>query len=196
MDVAQPQIPEDKKQEARHIAAEKFRHNPDWVIFYREVLGVDGIIDQLFPTQEQRSQFERTAEYTEIQQMLARLRARSRVQKRPAEITRVITVRLPESLHESLRVEAHNLQTSMNKLCISKLLQTVADDLVPSDFQRREPDRAPIPTHEPGGAAQAETDARATIPIQQTGPAPATESPPASSPQPMLRPPMTGGRPF
>jgi predicted HicB family RNase H-like nuclease len=45
----------------------------------------------------------------------------------------VITVRLPKSLHESLRAEAHDRRTSMNKLCISKLLQVVDGDLVPAE---------------------------------------------------------------
>jgi hypothetical protein len=45
----------------------------------------------------------------------------------------VITVRLPKSLHESLRAEAHDRHTSMNKLCISKLLQVVDGELVPSE---------------------------------------------------------------
>jgi len=34
-------------------------------------------------------------------------------------------------LHESLRHEAHERHTSMNKLCISKLLQIVDRELVP-----------------------------------------------------------------
>ena len=45
----------------------------------------------------------------------------------------MITVRLPKSLHESLRAEAHEKRTSMNKLCISKLLQFIDTDLVPTE---------------------------------------------------------------
>jgi predicted HicB family RNase H-like nuclease len=41
------------------------------------------------------------------------------------EPTRVITVRLPKSIHEALRAEAHSRQISMNKLCITKLLRTL-----------------------------------------------------------------------
>jgi predicted HicB family RNase H-like nuclease len=142
MDVAQRLKKEELRQRAHQRAAEAFRRNPDWVTFYREVLGVDGIIDRLFSTFEQRCEFEKSEEFSKIQQMLARLRERSRGQKQPDEPTRVITVRLPQSLHESLRHEAHNHKTSMNKLCISKLLQVVEDELVPSDFQRREDERA------------------------------------------------------
>lgn len=38
-----------------------------------------------------------------------------------AERLSVITVRLPERLHELLKQEAHNKRTSLNKLCLEKL---------------------------------------------------------------------------
>lgn len=144
MEVAQQPTQEDRIQRVRQMANDKFRHEPDWVTFYREVLGVEGVIDQLFPGFEQRKKFEEAPEYAEIQQMLAKLREKNRGQKQPDEPTRVITVRLPQSLHEALRHEAHNHKTSMNKLCISKLLQVIADELVPSDFERREDDEEPL----------------------------------------------------
>ncbi len=53
------------------------------------------------------------------------------------EPTRVITVRLPKSLHEALRVEAHEHRTSMNKLCISKLLQIIDGQQVPGGTVER-----------------------------------------------------------
>ena len=46
---------------------------------------------------------------------------------------RDITVRLPRSMHEMLRVEAHEHRTSMNKLCISKLLQLIDGTGVPTE---------------------------------------------------------------
>ena len=76
---------------------------------------------------------EQSGEYAEIQQMLAKLRERGGSPPDASEPTRVITVRLPKSLHESLRTEAHEKRTSMNKLCISKLLQMVDEQLIPSD---------------------------------------------------------------
>lgn len=33
----------------------------------------------------------------------------------------VITVRLPKTLHESLKIQAHDFRTSLNKLCVAKL---------------------------------------------------------------------------
>jgi len=129
-------LQEARVQRVRELVTDKLRDGPDWVTFYREVLGVDGVIDELFPTYELRSKFEKSVPFAEIQQVLAKLREKNRGQKLPDEATRVITVRLPKSLHESLRHEAHNYKTSMNKLCISKLLQVIDGELVPSDFER------------------------------------------------------------
>ena len=142
--IRQPGQQEEKAQQARRAAEEKFRGEPDWVRFYREVLGVGGVVAELFPSVEQRGLFEKSAEYVEIQQMLAKLRERNRIQKHCDEPTRVITVRLPQSLHEALRHETHNHKTSMNKLCISKLLQVIEGELVPSDFERREEEDVPL----------------------------------------------------
>jgi len=144
LEVREP-LHEDPAHRVHQLASDRFRNDPDWVTFYREVLGVGGIIDQLLPSHEARSRFSLTAQFAEIQQMLAKLREKNRGQKVPEEATRVITVRLPKSLHEALRHEAHNHRTSMNKLCISKLLQVISGELVPSDFERRddEPEARP-----------------------------------------------------
>ena len=120
---------EDRKEAAQRIAAEMFQQQPDWVTFFREVLGVDGLVRKLFASPEDLAAFEKTPEYSEIQQMLARLRERGALAE-GKEPTRVITVRLPKSLHESLRAEAHDRKTSMNQLCISKLLQVIDGEVV------------------------------------------------------------------
>ncbi len=129
----QPKIPEVKRQEVHRIASELYKQQPDWVTFFRKVLGVDGIARQLFTTAQEMTVLEQSGEYAEIQQMLAKLRERGGSPPDASEPTRVITVRLPKSLHESLRTEAHEKRTSMNKLCISKLLQMVDEQLIPSD---------------------------------------------------------------
>lgn len=123
----------ERKSEALRIANEMYRQGPDWVTFFREVLGVEGTIRKLFSTPEEMGGFEETEQYTEIQKMLAKLREKNRSQAENIEPTRVITVRLPKSLHESLKSEAHDKQTSMNKLCISKLLQVITKGLLPAE---------------------------------------------------------------
>jgi predicted HicB family RNase H-like nuclease len=133
MAVATPVQPqEDRTHTAQRIAAEMFQQQPDWITFFREVLGVDGLVRRLFATPEELVAFEKSAEYAEIQLMLARLRERGAFAE-GKEPTRVITVRLPKSLHESLRAEAHDRKTSMNQLCISKLLHVLNGELVPEE---------------------------------------------------------------
>ena len=112
-----------KRQEVYRVADELFKGNADWVKFFREVLGVEGAMRRQFPTAEELAAFEKTEEYVEIQRMMTQLRSRHGRDGEGSEPTRVITVRLPKSMHESLMVEAHSHQTSMNKLCISKLLR-------------------------------------------------------------------------
>lgn len=126
---------QDRRAEVRRVAAELYRQTPDWVTFFREILGVEGIVRKLFPSVDDLASFEQSAEYVELQQMVARLRSGSGDSQNGREPTRVITVRLPKSLHESLRDEAHQRNTSMNKLCISKLLQIVDNELIPTDVE-------------------------------------------------------------
>jgi predicted HicB family RNase H-like nuclease len=114
-------------------AYDLYCRNPDWVSFYRDILGLNGVVRQHFTARESLAEFERTNTYAEIQQMLTRLRERAAETPVLPEPTRVITVRLPKSLHDALRAEAHDHRTSMNKLCISKLLQFIDTQLVPSD---------------------------------------------------------------
>jgi len=121
---------EDRKHTAQRIANEMFHQQPDWITFFREVLGVDGLLRKLFSTPEELATFEKTPEYAEIQLLLARLRERTGAAADGKEPTRVITVRLPKSLHEALKTEAHDRKTSMNQLCISKLLQVIDAELV------------------------------------------------------------------
>ena len=44
------------------------------------------------------------------------------------EAQRVVTVRMPRSLHESLKAEAEDMRVSINSLCISKLLKMLDDE--------------------------------------------------------------------
>ena len=120
--------PTNKRQEALQIAKQLFLQGPDWVTFFREVLGIGGVARRLFPSQEEFLSFEQSPEFSEIQNMVAALRNKKGSNSDAHEPTRVITVRLPKSLHEALRAEAHDHKTSMNKLCIAKLLQVLEEE--------------------------------------------------------------------
>jgi predicted HicB family RNase H-like nuclease len=110
-----------------------YARRTDWVTFFREILGVKGMVRRAFPTPQTLAEFEQSQAYGEIQQMLSQLRKKSTGTPPENEPTRVITVRLPKSLHDTLKSEAHQHETSMNKLCISKLLRFIEDEYVPSD---------------------------------------------------------------
>ena len=129
-------------QEVQSVAEALYQRRPDWVTFYREILGVNGLVRRLYRTPEAFAEFERSEAYDHIQRMITDLRkGKAAPVDEKEEPTRVITVRMPKSLHESLQEEAHDLRTSMNKLCISKLLQIIDEGHVPG---RPAPERAEV----------------------------------------------------
>jgi predicted HicB family RNase H-like nuclease len=123
----------EKYQEVLQVAKNLYQQTPDWVTFFREVLGIDGVVRKAFPAYEDLTEFEQSEEYEQIQQCLVKLREKRTIADPETEPTRVITVRLPKSMHEYLRTEAHDLRTSMNKLCISKLLQMIGEEKIPNE---------------------------------------------------------------
>jgi len=107
-----------------------FEKNPDWVTFFREILGVNGVVSKLYPKVEDMDEFERSEANTRVQYLITRLRERpDEGQNRVPQ--RMITVRLPAPLHAALVAEADKRRVSMNSLCISKLLQMIDDEHVP-----------------------------------------------------------------
>lgn len=119
--------------EVLQVAENLYRQDPDWVTFFREVVGIDGAVRKAFPSFEELTAFEQSEEFDAIQKMLVKLREKRASADPETEPTRVITVRLPKSMHEYLRTEAHDLRTSMNKLCISKLLQVIGEEMIPNE---------------------------------------------------------------
>jgi predicted HicB family RNase H-like nuclease len=198
MDVAEKPRFEDRVQTVRSALEERWEKETDWVVFYREVLGVGGLLEELFKSSEERQKFGQTDEYIRIQQTLAKLREKSNKAKDTSdESTRVITVRLPESLHEALRNEAYNYKTSMNQLCISKLLQVIDGELVPSDFERRSGERgARNRSSRRNSTGQV---AHVEMVVAESTPEEVPSNPLAIGGAPMSNPytdSMTGGRPF
>lgn len=96
----------------------------EWIRFFSAVLGPEGMVRQALKTDEEVAAFRDSPAYNAIQQMVGVLRSHEG-EVNSKEPLKVITVRVPKSLHESLRHEAHRRRTSMNQLCILKLLQDV-----------------------------------------------------------------------
>ena len=144
---------QEKYREVLQVAENLWRQDPDWVTFFREIVGIDGAIRKGFPTFDELAAFEQSEEFEKIQRMLVKLREKKTSTDPETEPTRVITVRLPKSMHEYLRTEAHDLRTSMNKLCISKLLQVIGEEMIPNERSGEAPTTR-VATHE--GAADGE----------------------------------------
>ena len=175
----------EKYQEVLQVAENLYRQGPDWVTFFREVLGIDGAIRRSFPGFEELTVFEQIQEFESIQKMLVKLREKRTSSHPEAEPTRVITVRLPKSMHEYLRTEAHDLRTSMNKLCISKLLQVIGEDKIPNERTASSGNASPAPAAQPAAVASTAPTATFTqpslgqsLPSQQQAPSPFKPSQP------------------
>lgn len=107
-----------------------FKDKPNWAKLFRDVFGPEGIVNEECQTVSDLSSFESSLEFRQVQEMIAQLRCNKKESDEP---TRVITIRIPETLHICLREESHRYRTSMNQLAISKLLQGIHPDYVPSD---------------------------------------------------------------
>lgn len=107
-----------------------YARRPDWVTFYRQVFARGGVVRRMFPTPEALAEFERTETYRQLQRMLVQLRADFPGPPQRGSDTSIITVRIPRAVYENIRKEAFELETTINQLCISKLLQVIAPDLV------------------------------------------------------------------
>ncbi len=118
-------------------AAEIFGVAPTWTAFYREVLGKQGSIRTLFPDQDDRAQFEECDQYFQIMEMLTTLRSRDLPENDPTEPQRMITIRLPMTLHDAVCQEANELKVSVNKLCITRMLQKLDLSMLPNCKNKR-----------------------------------------------------------
>jgi hypothetical protein len=126
------------------VAERLYAMKPEWVVFFREVLGVDGLVRRAFRTPEALIRFECSPEYARIREMLDTLRTQQRDQPVERETQRVVTVRMPKSLHESLKAEAEGMRVSVNTLCITKLIKML-DEAGRRDMTPDAPDAPATP---------------------------------------------------
>lgn len=148
---------QEKRRVAYETAVELFGVAPTWTAFYRETLGGDGVSRALFADADEIRDFECSEEHSKILEMLTVLRSRDLPENDPHEPQRMITVRIPKSLHDSICDEANELAVSVNKLCISRLLQKVDPSMIPSSSQKRRGRR-------PGSAGSRNTEDEGTLP--------------------------------
>jgi hypothetical protein len=129
--------PQAKRRLVFETATELFGVAPTWTAFYRETLGGDGVSRALFVDADESREYECSEEHSKVLEMLTVLRSRDLPENDPHEPQRMITVRIPKSLHDSICDEANELAVSVNKLCISRLLQKVDPAMIPSSNQKR-----------------------------------------------------------
>ena len=113
------------------VAKKLFNTKPDWLTFFRDVLGLGGEIRTVFKTPFELWEFEMSSQYVAIESMLAELLKAGPPVSTYRDQQRVITVRLPASMHSYLQAEAHLNQTSMNHLCVAKLARMYTGGMEP-----------------------------------------------------------------
>src|SRR6056297_101322 len=124
---------EQRADEVLRLAHEAFPQTGKWVLFYREILGTDGVARKLFPTADEMREFEQTPQFAEMLEMTAAVRSKDSGKGDELEPQKMITVRLPKSQHEAMKAEAAEHETSINKLCISKLLLPIKAEFIPKE---------------------------------------------------------------
>lgn len=128
---------EDRCHWVQQVAAELFGVAPTWTAFYRETLGVDGVAHRIFAKAEYYRNYEDSECHLKVLEMLTVLRSKDLTDCDPTETQRMITVRIPKSLHDRICEEANELNVSVNKLAITRLLQRVDLAMLPSSGQKR-----------------------------------------------------------
>lgn len=121
----------DRCRQAFDVANDLFANAPTWVCFYRELMAGGGLLQVLFNADKDFSAFLKTDQHHQIQSMLTALRGRDLPENDPNDPQRMITVRLPKSLHEAMCEEAGRLNISVNRLCISRMLQLLDPEMIP-----------------------------------------------------------------
>ncbi len=121
---------------AVEAAGQLLTHAPSWIAFYRLVFGQQGLLAGQFPDAAERRAFEQYPQFRQLHAMLAALRSQDLPESDPQEPQRMITLRIPKTLHDQMSLEAQEYGLSVNRLCISRLLQPLQVDLVPSTQQR------------------------------------------------------------
>jgi hypothetical protein len=128
---------DERGQSVVSLASELFGLAPTWTAFYREVLGGEGLMRLAVPNDDEYMQFECSCHHEKLLEMLTALRSRDLPENDPHEQQCMITVRIPKSLHVAICDESDRLAVSVNKLCISRLLQKVDTKMIPSSSQKR-----------------------------------------------------------
>lgn len=126
-----------KEAEVMRVSEKAFAETGKWVVFYRTLMGADGVVMSLFPDSKERQRFYQSRIHAELQEIIAAMRSSDTSKSDSTEPERMITIRIPMTLHEVLKDESNWAELSINQLCISKLIQPIQDRHVPEPQGRR-----------------------------------------------------------
>ncbi len=124
------------------LAEEAFAMTGSWVVFYRTMLAPGGVVHQLYDNPTSRRYFETTREFAELLEMVTAIRSQDDSSSGTHEPTRMVTIRVPRSLHEATIQEAKELELSINAYCVTKLLQPANPRFTPLELGKRRGRRA------------------------------------------------------
>ena len=111
-----------KFEEALEFAQTQAKTSKTWIELSNAIYGIGGKFSELFPTQSERTQFVKSPEYKQIQELIGSLPGPGRaVDEDVASASGTMIVRGPKSLHAALIAEAKAEGVSLNQLCIAKL---------------------------------------------------------------------------
>ena len=85
---------EQRGREVLRLAQEAFAKTGNWVVFYREMLGTDGVVRKLYANPDEMRAFEDSREFAELQEMVAAMRSQDASKGDATEPERMITIRL------------------------------------------------------------------------------------------------------
>ncbi|MEM9826273.1 MAG: toxin-antitoxin system HicB family antitoxin [Planctomycetota bacterium] len=128
---------EQREAEVLRVAEEVFVATGHWVVFLRTLLGTEGVVAHLFPNPEDRQRFNQSEAHSELQEMVAAIRSSDRTKPTCVEPARMITLRIPVTLHEILTAEAEESGLSINQIAIGKLIQPSENRHVPEPQGQR-----------------------------------------------------------
>jgi predicted HicB family RNase H-like nuclease len=113
-----------KETELVRLAEKEAKTAPSWADFSNFLYDQQtGILVKVFPDEKARRAFLKTPQYKRIRELMAEVRARTGLADgaTPSRKSGRFLVRVPQSLHAALQVEAKREGVSLNQLVVAKL---------------------------------------------------------------------------
>jgi hypothetical protein len=113
-----------KARQVLEFAESRAKAVSDWLELHFALFGVGGKATESFPTETERREFLRTAEYKRINALMNTLPhpKKNGMKELVSSANGAISVRLPRSVHAALLAEAKAEGVSLNQLCVAKLI--------------------------------------------------------------------------